>query len=139
MSPLRFNRSDNFNPLPRKEGDCPAWDLCGVWANFNPLPRKEGDTCTKEDVRMLKISIHSLVKRETGVGLHNRNPAHHFNPLPRKEGDKVDIACTSCLFISIHSLVKRETDACHNKRHPEKGDFNPLPRKEGDCSCSFSK
>ena len=44
MSPLRFNRSDNFNPLPRKEGDGNLVDL-------------EKVCCI--------ISIHSLVKRET--------------------------------------------------------------------------
>ena len=58
----------------------------------------------------LSISIHSLVKRET----HSENlpvrPDPHFNPLPRKEGDV---------------FFPQMWQTC---RH-----FNPLPRKEGDA------
>ena len=56
-----------------------------------------------------KISIHSLVKRETGTGLMLKLIALYFNPLPRKEGD---------VLSSIPSAIPI--------------DFNPLPRKEGD-------
>ena len=56
-----------------------------------------------------KISIHSLVKRET--------PGGGGTPPPPQ--------------ISIHSLVKRET--AESKDHWENARyFNPLPRKEGD-------
>ena len=33
--------------------------------NFNPLPRKEGDNKKQARLFLVKISIHSLVKRET--------------------------------------------------------------------------
>ena len=56
------------------------------------------------------ISIHSLVKRETGGGLVMQNLEK----------------------ISIHSLVKRETTSIGLPADHE-NDFNPLPRKEGDC------
>ena len=56
-----------------------------------------------------KISIHSLVKRET----HYRHFLSHdnfdFNPLPRKEGDRFEFFVKLKFCISIHSLVKRET------------------------------
>ena len=84
-----------------------------------------------------KISIHSLVKRETCRGAETTDTANHFNPLPRKEGDgaKVKPVTVPVYFnplprkegdsnqkdfksesqiISIHSLVKRET--CHKQR-----------------------
>ena len=34
---------DNFNPLPRKEGDTFLKQHFGIHMYFNPLPRKEGD------------------------------------------------------------------------------------------------
>ena len=64
MSPLHFNRSisihslvkretkrhatthpggGDFNPLPRKEGDCQHLFWHAFPFYFNPLPRKEGD------------------------------------------------------------------------------------------------
>ena len=82
--------------------------------------------------RLMEISIHSLVKRETEYCWKKCGQSYNFNPLPRKEGDDSPI---EPLFddpeISIHSLVKRETSAtifcfCIGC------DFNPLPRKEGD-------
>ena len=63
-----------------------------------------------------KISIHSLVKRET----HYRHFLSHdnfdFNPLPRKEGDRFEFFVKLKFCISIHSLVKRET-AIYNGTH----------------------
>ena len=59
------------------------------FTNFNPLPRKEGDSPEdKKQVDDAIISIHSLVKRETAVGIS---------------------IGTYQNYISIHSLVKRET------------------------------
>ena len=55
--------------------------------NFNPLPRKEGDSVNLGAIKDKKISIHSLVKRETAP----------------------DCSDADLLIISIHSLVKRET------------------------------
>ena len=34
----------NFNPLPRKEGDDDYFSLTETAMHFNPLPRKEGDS-----------------------------------------------------------------------------------------------
>ena len=100
--------------------------------DFNPLPRKEGDDVRTAEAGAKLISIHSLVKRETLPTSHAKSPTrisihslvkretfqeqiasflpNHFNPLPRKEGDHFRL-CRSKrqLFISIHSLVKRET------------------------------
>ena len=59
--------------------------------------------------RILSISIHSLVKRET--------EAH--------------VAFMTKVIISIHSLVKRETDD-YRGLYSGVWYFNPLPRKEGD-------
>ena len=58
---------DNFNPLPRKEGDAGLSKKCRNRAlYFNPLPRKEGDKSVAIVLyEMSVISIHSLVKRET--------------------------------------------------------------------------
>ena len=79
-----------FNPLPRKEGDIvhlnDAWNNRG---HFNPLPRKEGDTGVSLPVAGERISIHSLVKRETFYKMSTGITKYNFNPLPRKEGDIV--------------------------------------------------
>ena len=37
------NHSENFNPLPRKEGDLFLRFILKLHFDFNPLPRKEGD------------------------------------------------------------------------------------------------
>ena len=56
--------------------------------NFNPLPRKEGDFAEKPEFTPEElISIHSLVKRETGFYWVTSVSHVNFNPLPRKEGD----------------------------------------------------
>ena len=125
-----------------------------MWISyFNPLPRKEGDCYDCTACRYEKISIHSLVKRETLVFMPEMPPEMDFNPLPRKEGDIwlrancSEIANFNPLPrkegdgftkttqptepISIHSLVKRETCLCH-QWNILGSNFNPLPRKEGD-------
>ena len=40
---------DDFNPLPRKEGDCERRKTVLFTQHFNPLPRKEGDVRTGTD------------------------------------------------------------------------------------------
>ena len=57
----------NFNPRPRKEGDCGAKMDKEERKYFNPRPRKEGDD-SKQAVK--------------------RNRYEYFNPRPRKEGDR---------------------------------------------------
>ena len=57
----------HFNPLPRKEGDATQQRVLQAAADFNPLPRKEGDVLECRFARLISISIHSLVKRETFV------------------------------------------------------------------------
>ena len=58
----------------------------------------------------VKISIHSLVKRETQICRPVCQLPYNFNPLPRKEGDK----------------------RCEEWYDEMQLNFNPLPRKEGD-------
>ena len=59
-------QSLDFNPLPRKEGDCIHRAVNDDGVYFNPLPRKEGDVLIQMETRQKQIiSIHSLVKRET--------------------------------------------------------------------------
>ena len=82
---------------------------------------------------LIAISIHSLVKRETGAGTLLITGTPNFNPLPRKEGDNIYGRNNQKYFISIHSLVKRETHKIHCDREKTKY-FNPLPRKEGDLN-----
>ena len=45
-----------------------SWDT-----DFNPLPRKEGDCQHKKVLFIVGISIHSLVKRETFHEFDSRN------------------------------------------------------------------
>ena len=117
--------------VKRETRDC--YLIHGFFIDFNPLPRKEGD-CLVQHIRTpLLISIHSLVKRETQtyyftyqtniISIHSlvkretfRSPflprrRLYFNPLPRKEGDTSTVGCRAA-----------ETN------------FNPLPRKEGDAA-----
>ena len=86
--PAKRQADSNFNPLPRKEGDCKTQITQTATGDFNPLPRKEGDDVLVWLDANSYISIHSLVKRET---VHNA-VVRRFE-----------------LNISIHSLVKRET------------------------------
>ena len=83
--------------------------------DFNPLPRKEGDKAFTLYRSLTKISIHSLVKRETALTDEFSSPTGNFNPLPRKEGDTlVPKVLAISGGISIHSLVKRETPGRFN-------------------------
>ena len=50
--------------------------------NFNPLPRKEGDSVNLGAIKDKKISIHSLVKRETGRTGCLSGQAHEFQSTP---------------------------------------------------------
>ena len=99
-----------FNPLPRKEGDWKKQLVSPLQQHFNPLPRKEGDRILSlKKPNGTRISIHSLVKRETIRTGDFEIPEPNFNPLPRKEGDVKAYSNTHLPVISIHSLVKRET------------------------------
>ena len=86
---LDLHQNENFNPLPRKEGDSHFKKSFPVWYhNFNPLPRKEGDhIMQRKRLQTCQISIHSLVKRETPTSPEQVQRHANFNPLPRKEGD----------------------------------------------------
>ena len=121
----------SIHSLVKRETSSP-WRMFLLPDDFNPLPRKEGDSPDVPDFAGVRISIHSLVKRETWAIRCFFISKNNFNPLPRKEGD-----CGNCFHlqssesISIHSLVKRETSDCLCKGYTERN-FNPLPRKEGD-------
>ena len=78
-----------------------------------------------------KISIHSLVKRETFGFLRFRFIVADFNPLPRKEGD---VGTSTGIIPAMHfnPLPRKEGDGTPNFGYNVVNDFNPLPRKEGD-------
>ena len=82
MRNVRGASSGDFNPLPRKEGDSQFKSFLDCEAHFNPLPRKEGDDVVLSiSIRLLAISIHSLVKRETLALLHlPETPAFQSTP-----------------------------------------------------------
>ena len=123
---------NDFNPLPRKEGDVESFE-CDLFSNnisIHSLVKRETVVFFRGVDRTF-ISIHSLVKRETahllasvqieGISIHSLVKREtclrkiclrfvcNFNPLPRKEGDCTPIKPTFSTIISIHSLVKRET------------------------------
>ena len=77
----------DFNPLPRKEGDCQHKKvLFIVGISIHSLVKRE--TLSKfAGVLQRNISIHSLVKRETCRNYTKCYGDKYFNPLPRKEGD----------------------------------------------------
>ena len=121
----------NFNPRPRKEGDCSFNKRHNRGLYFNPRPRKEGDYLSRQlglfgfiSIHALVkratldktgyltgevISIHALVKRATVAALNKSAYNRHFNPRPREEGDGCDTAINEITEISIHALVKRAT------------------------------
>ena len=72
-----------FNPLPRKEGDLFSL-VCRtlIRGHFNPLPRKEGDGQAKAGNLCVRISIHSLVKRETAQIRPYRSTNRRFQSTP---------------------------------------------------------
>ena len=79
------------------------------------------------------ISIHSLVKRETGTATIKSCAIVDFNPLPRKEGDKIFIEDDSNDdSISIHSLVKRETANGYRVRFISTISIHSLVKRETD-------
>ena len=100
--------------------------------NFNPLPRKEGDSGVLfDEVALMPISIHSLVKRETPNLTIFSCIRNNFNPLPRKEGD-FKSPDFFALPVYFNPLPRKEGDLV-DFAIPRAGyDFNPLPRKEGD-------
>ena len=81
----------------------------------------------------MSISIHSLVKRETGIQGNACSGFDDFNPLPRKEGDarKKSSNLWSGYF---NPLPRKEGDDSIVLDGNFSGHFNPLPRKEGDPS-----
>ncbi len=102
--------------------------------DFNPLPRKEGDFDLRcNSVCRCHISIHSLVKRETAtMSVHCAN-ASYFNPLPRKEGDLNAYAPRDFTVLDFNPLPRKEGDVYYHKDLFKSIQyFNPLPRKEGD-------
>ena len=85
-----YESGDNFNPLPRKEGDVlsPKKFFDFFFISIHSLVKRETQIKNGLQERH-RISIHSLVKRETQ---HQSCPQWlhiYFNPLPRKEGDLV--------------------------------------------------
>ena len=79
--------------------------------NFNPLPRKEGDAeAAFSALPSESISIHSLVKRETPFWSCLANVRTiSIHSLVKRETQDYLKSVAIVLYISIHSLVKRET------------------------------
>ena len=78
--------------------------------NFNPLPRKEGDIDVPKKQALINfISIHSLVKRETLMVSKCPPSTAYFNPLPRKEGDRFNPANKNLLG-DFNPLPRKEGD-----------------------------
>ena len=128
--PIVIDKSD-FNPLPRKEGDLfrQRLQVC-IYISIHSLVKREtGQVDYTSPVQ--HISIHSLVKRETDCERSQPQNRHHFNPLPRKEGDKPQAGLRR-LFLYFNPLPRKEGDTgvCHQTN--SNSNFNPLPRKEGD-------
>ena len=100
----------DFNPLPRKEGDRPLCVRVVASGNFNPLPRKEGDCSHLFAFVQQKISIHSLVKRETAICDSYSSLLWDISIHSLVKRETWQSGFQLCRFsISIHSLVKRET------------------------------
>ena len=78
------------------------------------------------------ISIHSLVKRETGKRWDGNGLTAYFNPLPRKEGDLCADPESRQTQSDFNPLPRKEGDFETGKGFAAAADFNPLPRKEGD-------
>ena len=79
----------------------------------------------------MKISIHSLVKRETACNKIYKSNWGNFNPLPRKEGDdKLERLYTALNY--FNPLPRKEGDIRTGDFEIPEPNFNPLPRKEGD-------
>ena len=77
-----FDGKNHFNPLPRKEGDGSAGTCKASRGDFNPLPRKEGDCNLMIGNCFRTISIHSLVKRETTKMAFSRKTTPLFQSTP---------------------------------------------------------
>ena len=76
-----------FNPRPREEGDIVSDSNIYGGLYFNPRPREEGDQYIANDVLVMSISIHALVKRATYPRSAKASADSDFNPRPREEGD----------------------------------------------------
>mgnify|MGYP006994312246 CR=1 FL=1 len=146
--------AENFNPRPRKEGDCRS-NLCSLNCSlFQSTPSQRGRQLGKLEVEVLhRISIHALAKRATlkFTPIHfsfsfqstpSQRGRQHFTPLPRprwkfqstpsQRGRPCGHRRTALVrSISIHALVKRATFLILSLvlRH---SNFNPRPREEGD-------
>ena len=125
--------AENFNPRPRKEGDCRS-NLCSLNCSlFQSTPSQRGRQLGKLEVEVLhRISIHALAKRATlkFTPIHfsfsfqstpSQRGRQHFTPLPRprwkfqstpsQRGRPCGHRRTALVrSISIHALVKRATD-----------------------------
>ena len=124
----------DFNPRPRKEGDCTAYNTLCCIILFQSTPSQRGRRLKLScDSIKLSISIHALAKRAT-TGKHKKpKTSSHFNPRPRKEGDIIPwLSIIKQTYFNPRPRKEgdpEELDFIHIKC-----DFNPRPRKEGDIS-----
>ena len=92
---------------------------------------KRATTFQPPVLRLLRISIHALVKRAT-ITPYSITPyqAISIHALV-KRATRVIVFYLRSFLISIHALVKRAT-LRHYHRNSRRGHFNPRPREEGD-------
>ena len=79
--------------------------------DFNPRPRKEGDCFVRQlDIKQRKISIHALVKRATAnSGNSDFNAPISIHALVKRATSNYENNISGP-DISIHALVKRATE-----------------------------
>ena len=131
--------AENFNPRPRKEGDCRS-NLCSLNCSlFQSTPSQRGRQLGKLEVEVLhRISIHALAKRATlkFTPIHfsfsfqstpSQRGRQHFTPLPRPRWKfQSTPSQRGRHFINVFSLpllVFQSTPSQRGRQH-----FTPLPR-----------
>ena len=92
---------------------------------------KRATKILKGIAKLIKISIHALVKRATAVIKPPLLITPYFNPRPREEGDMAHRAFLAYAH-DFNPRPREEGDGIFGKRTPQTWYFNPRPREEGD-------
>ena len=108
--PHIVDKSSDFNPRPREEGDIMLSNNEAKAVNFNPRPREEGDAGNVLGIHDFKrISIHALVKRATRLSVRPLQFSQISIHALVKRATGLGLALSKNNLISIHALVKRAT------------------------------
>ena len=146
----------DFNPRPRKEGDCTAYNTLCCIILFQSTPSQRGRRLKLScDSIKLSISIHALAKRATSASIAALSPfAISIHALAKRATPKNGKGCKWYIFQSTpsqrgrrqrmlllkHFLVFQSTPSQRGRHvtkrlQNKKIYFNPRPRKEGDLCC----